>query len=202
MKKTPLNRGKGSLKKSPLKRKVGGKNLVNKTPLKNQKSKLKQTGLKKSVANKSRKRNLKRKQIRKNSTNPLSREIKLCDAAFSRFIRLSNSDSKGNVKCYTCDFVGYWKQNSIQNGHFISRNSMMCRWLKLNNHPQCEKCNMLLSGNLKVYAENLKKEYGPGIIEYLEKEGKKISKLSVEKVRQLREYFEAQVILLKAKLEK
>lgn len=201
MKKTPLHKRGRFLKKSPLKQNSAGKKEVNKTPIKKQKSKLKQTALKKADNNKGRKRNIRKKQIRKESTSSLSKEIKACDLAFSRFIRLSNADNKGNVKCYTCDFVGFWKQNSIQNGHFIGRSNFSTRWLRLNNHPQCEKCNMLLNGNLKVYAENLEKEYGSGIVEYLQKEGKKNVKVTLEKVRDLRNYFESQVVILKSKLK-
>lgn len=198
MKKSPLKRKPFKAKRTPLK--SGGKKAINKTPLKNQRTKLKQNGIQKNKSNKPRKRNLKRKQIRKDSANPLSREIKLCDNVFSKYVRLLNSDSRGIVKCFTCEYKANWQRAGIQCSHFKSRGHYSTRWLKLNCEPGCVQCNEFLSGNLKVFAERLVAKHGPGILEYLDQESKKTVKLTVEKVKQLRLYFEEQVVKLKQKL--
>lgn len=198
MKKGPLKRSQKPLKRTPLK--SGGKKAINKTPLKNQRTKLKQNGIKKSTNNKPRKRNLKRKQIRREGSTALSREIKACDVAFSQMIRISNADEKGMVKCYTCSYRGFYKQDSIECGHFRGRTNMSTRWMRLNVACQCTRCNQLKSGNLAVYEKNLIRDHGPEIIPYLDRESKRITKLTVERVRTLKEHFELEVIKLKQKL--
>lgn len=194
----PLKRSQKPLKRSPLK--SAGKKAINKTPLKNKGNHLKKSGLKKSEANKSRKRNLKRKQIRRESNSPLAREIKLCDKFFSQYVRLSNADKYGVVKCFTCESVDYWQRASIEDGHFKGRGAMNTRWMKKNNEPQCKFCNDWLGGNLEVFAERLVLKHGKGILEYLDRESKIPVQLSVEKVKKLRTYFEGEVLKLKQKL--
>jgi predicted nucleic-acid-binding Zn-ribbon protein len=198
MKKTPLKRRKGpGLKKSA---DVPKKSGFKKKPLKNKSIELKKEASKKKHLVQKKKRNLRRKQIRKTSSNPLSREIKLCDLAFSQMIRLSNADQNGIVKCYTCSYRGFWKKDSVECGHFRGRTHMNTRWLRLNVACQCTRCNQLKSGNLEVYEKNLIRDHGPGIISYLDRESKKVTKLTVERVKNLKEYFESEVIKLKNKL--
>lgn len=197
MKKTPLRKNQKPLKKTPLKSR---KKIISKKPLKNRGYKLKQNKQEKSVANQKRKRNIKKRSLRQNSTTPLSKEIVACDAAFSKYIRLLNADKDGMVKCFTCDNKAFWRQSGIQNGHYKSRSHMNTRWLKLNCEPQDVACNSFLGGNLKVFAERLVDKHGKGILEYLEKESKKNVKLTVEKVRKLRTYFEGEVLRLRQKL--
>lgn len=198
MKKTPLRKNQKPLKKTPLKSR---KKIISKKPLKNRGYKLKQNKQEKSVANQKRKRNIKKRSLRQNSTTPLSKEIVACDAAFSKWVRLSSADEKGMVKCYTCNYRGYYKQDSIECGHFRGRANMSTRWMRLNVACQCTRCNQLKSGNLAVYEKNLIRDYGPDIITYLDRESKRITKLSIEKVRTLRNYFESECVKLKSKLK-
>lgn len=197
MKKTPLRKNQKPLKKTPLKSR---KKTINKKPLKNRGYKLKQNKQEKSVANQKRKRNIKKRSLRQNSTTPLSKEIVACDQVFSKYIRLLNADRDGNVECYTCGHKAFWRQSGQQNGHFKSRSAMGTRWLRLNCAVQCTACNSYRQGNLKVFAENLTRDYGEGVVEYLDQQSKKISKVSVEKVRKLRTYFEGEVLRLRQKL--
>lgn len=192
------------MKKSNFRRKSADKKPLKRTalkkPVKNLGNTLKKSALKKSNNNKNHKKNLKKKNIRKESTTPLSKEIKACDIAFSQYIRLSNADSHGMVKCYTCKYIGFWKQDSIECGHFRGRTNMNTRWLKINVACQCTRCNQLKQGNLDVFAKNLIRDYGDGVIEYLDRESKKINKLTIEKVQTLRNYFELELVKLKGKL--
>lgn len=81
----------------------------------------------------------------------------LADRVFSEYIRLINADENWICECVTC-----WTKmpyTEIQNWHFISRWSMKYRFDKCNCHPQCYKCNCILSWNYKQYTMFMVKEY-------------------------------------------
>lgn len=103
-----------------------------------------------------RKNSLRRKPLRKVSTSSFSTELKKTDLIFSQYVRLSNADKNGMVKCFTCDKIGFWKRDIIETGHYYSRSNYAVRFSLLNAHPQCITCNRLLHGNLEVYKINLK----------------------------------------------
>ena len=86
--------------------------------------------------------------------------IKKLDAIFSEYIRRKYFNSKGIVKCYTCDKKAYWKGQGMQNGHFISRASRILRWEEDNCRPQCYACNCMRYGQNYIFAMNLNKEFG------------------------------------------
>lgn len=88
--------------------------------------------------------------------------IEKLDRVFSRWRRKSLANQSGMVKCYTCDVWLHWTK--IENGHFQKRKHMGTRWHIPNNNPQCPCCNGVKEGNLKIYAENLMKEYGKDIL--------------------------------------
>lgn len=188
LKRKPFSAKKTGLKKTPLK--SAGKKPLNKKPL----------NKKNSFKPKPPKKNVKRKPIRKASNTALAREIKACDLAFSRWLRLSSSDKDGMVSCYTCDYRGYWKSGGIELGHFKGRGAYSTRWLRLNVAPQCQMCNGHRRGNLEVYAKNLTRDHGEGVVQHLNRESKKNAKLTLDKVRKLREYFEGELKKLKQKL--
>jgi hypothetical protein len=157
--------------------------------------------LKKSKLSKGKKGiSAKKRHVGKKSKSPLRKEISLCDMVFSQYIRLSNADTKGIVKCFTCRFKAFWKQSGIECGHFKSRTHMGTRWYKKNNEPQCISCNQYRAGNLKIFERNLIKKYGEGIIEHLEQESIKKVKLTISKIRNLRNHFESEVVRLKKEL--
>jgi len=182
------------MKKSPLKKK---------TPLKNRGTKIKKNSKLKRSAITKRKRNIAKNVSRKKSrkSSPLWVEIVKCDLAFSQYIRLTYANEKGIVKCYTCEMKAFWKQSGIECGHFKGRTNMNTRWLKSNCKPQCTQCNQYLQGNLKIFEKNLIAEYGEDIIPFLNKEASKKEQLIVSKVKNLRNYFESEVVKLKQRLE-
>lgn len=87
------------------------------------------------------------------------------DTVFSQFVRLNDSDQYGRIYCYCCSTPVPWKQAEAM--HYFGRSNTNTRWLPMNVHSGCHNCNVNLNGNLKVYAENLKKEYGDTVIEVL-----------------------------------
>lgn len=81
----------------------------------------------------------------------------LADRVFSQYIRLMNSDSKGNCYCVTCGKKMYRKD--AQNGHYRSRSCLKYRFNIHNCHPQCYNCNINLSGNYRNYHVYMVKTY-------------------------------------------
>ncbi len=68
--------------------------------------------------------------------------------------------------CFTCGRPGN------QAGHFRHGHNM--DFSEEGNHCQCPACNFFRNGNLIVYAVNLERKYGFGIIQKLKREGDKV----------------------------
>lgn len=73
----------------------------------------------------------------------------IADRVFSEYIRLKNARTDWMCKCVTCWAILPYTE--IQNWHFISRWNMKYRFSEDNCHPQCYKCNCILSGNYQHY---------------------------------------------------
>lgn len=88
------------------------------------------------------------------------------DNVFSEYIRRKDADQNGFVQCYTSGKWYHWTK--LQCGHFISRRHLSTRWEEKNAKPQSVSENMFNQGNGPMFAKNLIKEYGAGILEELE----------------------------------
>lgn len=91
---------------------------------------------------------------------------KKLDEIFSKYIRLRKA-RKGVVQCVTCNKFGYWKE--MQCGHYVSRTHLSTRFDERNCNVQCVGCNVFKKGNMDEYALYMKREYGEGILEELNK---------------------------------
>lgn len=101
----------------------------------------------------------------------LSKYKKELDRLFSLYIRY-----RDNGQCFTCPKKDNPKK--MQNGHFVPRQYLAVRYDERNNNCQCYACNMLYNGQPSAYAINLKKLYGPNIVEELEAKRREITKLT------------------------
>jgi hypothetical protein len=80
----------------------------------------------------------------------------------SEYVRRSNADWRGMVKCYTCPDIIDWREANC--GHFLhQRLDFDLRNLK----PQCPRDNLYLSGRLDEYAIRLVKDHGLDWVEQL-----------------------------------
>jgi hypothetical protein len=70
--------------------------------------------------------------------------------------------------CFTCGKVDEWKNTDA--GHYIAKNvgGSNLYFDEQNVHCQCDRCNRYLSSNGAMYALNLVRKYGNGILERLE----------------------------------
>lgn len=151
---------KTSLKKVPLKRKVGSTLKRPKRPL----------GASKG------------KKTKKGADKTVSALMKELDAVFSRWVRISNSDPEGYASCFTCGYRAHYKK--LQNGHYISRYYKKYRFDERNCRVQCSMCNMWKSGDLATYRQNLVKEIGLAEVESMESDFKELFRLEKEFLRE------------------
>ena len=115
----------------------------------------------------------------KKTSAKLKKEL---DKLVSEYVRRSNADHRGMVKCFTCQKQYHWKR--IQNGHFISRIHLNTRFdydttKPSNCMPQCYRCNINLSGNQWQYARKLNEKFGEGTAEQIELRSKQTIKMGV-----------------------
>ena len=105
-----------------------------------------------------------------------------CDTVFSLYIRHKYANSDGHVKCYTCPKVLPITQ--MQNGHYISRANLSTRWLENSCRPQCPRCNSNHETDITPFRTALEREQ-KGLSEWLEEQGREISKPSISDLKQL-----------------
>ena len=103
----------------------------------------------------------------------LSQLKKKLDTVFSLYIR-----TRDGGRCITCGKVDEIKK--MQCGHYVSRSNLATRWSEKNCSTQCVGCNVFKHGNMDEYALKLKKKYGSKILEELNKDKYKITKLDTE----------------------
>jgi 5-methylcytosine-specific restriction endonuclease McrA len=113
---------------------------------------------------------MKIKKIKTKTHAQLKREL---DKVFSDYIR-----ERDKYTCITCTKQG--TKADIQNGHYIERNKIGTRYDEENCNAQCVTCNVWKKGNLRVYAVQLIRKYGEGVLERLlgkanSNQGKKMS---------------------------
>jgi len=106
----------------------------------------------------------------------LSTLIKKADIVYSKYIRYSYADGRGNIACFTCDSVKPIVEMDC--GHFVGRQHKGTRFLETNTHPQCRFCNRYCEGKKDVYAVRLIHKYGPNILLELQEAKNKIVKWS------------------------
>ena len=128
----------------------------------------------------------------------LSGLIADADAVFSQYIRLKYADSKGIVKCFTCNTFKHWTM--MQNGHYIKRSHLYLRWDERNCKPQDSDCNEFKGGNIPVFTERLEAE-SAGIIKILQEEMRIVHKPTREEIRQIISQYTPLVRDMKKKLK-
>lgn len=121
------------------------------------------------------------------------------DRVVSRYIRLLYIGLDGKIECYTC---GVRKEFAkMQAGHFISRKHFSLRWDTTHNlRPQCGECNMIKSGNLKVYAANLEIEQ-KGIVEWLIDRSRVVENTTRTELKMLLSDFQQKLKIVELKIK-
>lgn len=100
------------------------------------------------------------------------RKIKPIDEAwkwFSLFIKLRDTDWKGQGQCITCKQWLVMPGIQAHAGHFIHGKYKETYFCEKNVSLQCRSCNYFKDGARDVYALRLIEKYGEGIIQELHK---------------------------------
>lgn len=127
--------------------------------------------------------------------------LKLCDAAFSRYIR--NRDThNGKVTCICCkkvfdaDAVDKDGQRIIQNLHFVKRSVYSLRFDEYNNcNAGCTWCNNDMNKNsfgvaYQQYRQTLVERIGESEVALMELEHRKINRLEEAQLRVILEHYQ------------
>lgn len=163
-----------------------------KRPYSNKSKKLCAVCVKKSQIAKVKEKRIVAREKKRLSISQLTKKL---DTVFSLYIRLVNSNKHGQVKCFTCDRIDYYK--SIQNGHFQSRRFMSTRFTETNCAPQCYACNVGLSGMQYEFGKRLDLKYGKGMADKMVQLSKEVKKFTTDEMLELIEYYRSAVDDLK-----
>ena len=98
----------------------------------------------------------------------ISKLKKKLDKIFSEYIRLRDSDYKGNCKCISCGKEVPAFGGSTHAGHLFSRRYLSIRFDEKNVNAQCAYCNTFLNGNQIKAARGVENKWGEGTVNELE----------------------------------
>jgi len=118
--------------------------------------------------------------------------LKKTKTDYNKYIRLLKSDSKGYGICVTCGTKVHYKNADA--GHFVHGLNFVLD----NQHIQCKRCNMYLSGNLIEYTLYMIKTYGIGRVEELRQEKNKLHKYTIPELKEMRAVFKQYIANLQA----
>ena len=110
---------------------------------------------------------------------------KLADKWFSIYIRLRDSDFRGNVKCITCSSSDYYKGPNMNCGHFQSRSHKYTRWHDRNANGQCVGCNKWKSGDQYNHGRMIDLKFGKGTAEEMVALARATIKRTVAEVKEI-----------------
>jgi hypothetical protein len=121
------------------------------------------------------------------------------DAVYSKWLRISNSNSEGICECYTCGKKQHYSE--AQCGHFVSRSNMATRFMPQNTKIQCVSCNEYKDGNIEAFEFNLERDNN-GIVDWLREQGRSIAKPSVSDLKELLNEYRYKLKIAQSKFKK
>lgn len=110
---------------------------------------------------------------------------------FSEFIRVRDSNERGEAKCFTCHLTKHWKQ--MDAGHGIGRQHKSVKFDERNVHAQCKKCNGFEGGNQAIYKEEVEKRYGKGTWDTLVLKSRQVCKRGKVEIEVMTEYYKNEI---------
>lgn len=119
--------------------------------------------------------------------------IKRLDVLRQTYARYDGAKLKGGEYYNTCVSCGATHSiKKIQGGHFIGRACYPLRWDEKNVNPQCQRCNMFLSGNYIEYSKWFIDKYGVETFDLYVEKGRKWrqGKLPAYKLHELKELYD------------
>ena len=124
-----------------------------------------------------------RKRAFRNGDRSLA--LREAQKAFNAFIRLRDA----NKPCISC---GRFHQGQYHAGHYRTTAAQPAmRFNELNCHKQCAPCNNHKSGNITEYRIELVRRIGVDLVEWLEKDHKRVKPWSIEELKALKQYYKS-----------
>lgn len=127
----------------------------------------------------------------KTKYKPVNKLIKKLDRVFSEYIRRSALTPQGYIRCFTCGAFITFRQCDC--GHYVGRECMSTRFYERNVAPQCHSCNRYAEGRKDIFAINLQKKYGQGILEELNRKKNEIKQWTAGELEEKIEYYKQKV---------
>jgi hypothetical protein len=119
----------------------------------------------------------------KTKYTPVNKLIKKLDVIFSTYKRLSALSPQGYIRCFTCGAFLTFRMADC--GHYIGRENMSTRFEEKNTECQCHSCNRYAEGKKDIFAINLQKKYGAGILEWLNQKKGEIKQFTASELEDL-----------------
>ena len=116
---------------------------------------------------------------------------KKADAIFSKFIRLRDADWKGEARCFTCAIKKRWQEMDC--GHYEDRGHNSTRYCERNCQIQCKPCNIWRAGRKTIFAVELRKKYGKGILEELRKQAEQTKQFTKDELEEIIERYKRKI---------
>ena len=131
---------------------------------------------------------LKRKpcKLKRSKAKSHSWWFKKTKETFNKYIRLRDSD-EGMCICVTCEVRIPTKESNA--GHYMHS----LHFVEDNQHTQCRRCNLFLSGNLAKYTLFMIDKYGRERVDELHKEKMKPHKYGISDLRDIREEYKERI---------
>jgi len=114
--------------------------------------------------------------------NELSDLITKADAVFSKYIRLSEANTSGKIKCFICQNRVRWQD--AQAMHFVKRGNLFLRWDERNVKVGDNNCNVVKGGNYLLFAKKLE-SLNPGITDILMEESRLVYKPTRQEIHDI-----------------
>ena len=112
-------------------------------------------------------------------------QMKETQKAFNAFIRLRDA----NKPCISC---GRFHQGQYHAGHYRTTAAQPAlRFNELNCNKQCAPCNNHKSGNITEYRIELVRRIGVDLVEWLEKDHKRVKPWSIEELKATKQYYKS-----------
>ena len=118
------------------------------------------------------------------------------DTIFSEWVRLRDSDHQGVCKCITCGDFKHWQ--SMDAGHFITRENMGTRWEEPNVNAQCPHCNRFKAGRQYEHGIAIDRKYGQGTADLMTAKGNAVCNWEDFEIETMYKYYKNAVKELKA----
>lgn len=120
-------------------------------------------------------------------TKPHKWWYKKTKETFNKFIRLRDADRMGMCFCVTCGVRIHYKEANA--GHYVHS----LHFVEDNQHAQCRRCNLFLSGNLGKYTLFMIDKYGRERVDELHREKMKPHKYGIPALKEIREKYKQKI---------